>query len=63
SKSVEEIERKIDSEYRALDMEILDNKIPIQSLLTIRDIIQHLEKIADIGVDVIDLIKVLAVSA
>lgn len=63
SKSVEEIERKIDSDYRILDIEILDAKMPIQSMLILRDIIQHLEKIADIGVEVIDLIKVLAVSA
>jgi uncharacterized protein Yka (UPF0111/DUF47 family) len=62
SKSVEEVERKIDSDYRNLDIEILDGKMSIQSKLILRDIIQHLEKIADIGVDVIDLIKVLAVS-
>jgi uncharacterized protein Yka (UPF0111/DUF47 family) len=62
SKSVEEVERKIDSDYRNLDIEILDAKMSIQSMLILRDIIQHLEKIADIGVDVIDLIKVLAIS-
>lgn len=63
AKRVEEIERRIDSDYRALDIEILDAKMPVQSILILRDIVQHLEKIADIGVDVIDLIKVLAVSA
>jgi len=61
SKSVEAVERKIDSEHRRLDLEILGSKAPIQSILILRDIIQHLERIADVGVDVVDLVRVIAV--
>jgi len=61
SKAVEEIERRIDSTYRTLDIDILDSKMPIQSMLYLRDIVQHLEEMADLGVDVIVLIRVLAV--
>lgn len=61
SKSVEAVERRIDSEHRSLDLEILGSKAPVQSMLILRDIVQHLEKIADVGVHVVDLIRVIAV--
>jgi len=62
TKAVEEVERKIDSSYRTLDIEILDAKMPMQSVLILRDIIEHLERMADMAVDVGDLVRVLALS-
>jgi len=62
TRTVEEVERKIDASYRALDIEILDAKMPMQSILILRDIIQHLERMADLAVDVADLVRVLAIS-
>jgi len=62
TRTVEEVERKIDAKYRALDIEVLDAKMPMQSVLILRDIIQHLEKMADLAVDVADLVRVLAIS-
>jgi len=62
TRTVEEVERKIDASYRTLDIEILDAKMPMQSVLILRDIIQHLEKMADLAVDVADLVRVLAIS-
>jgi uncharacterized protein Yka (UPF0111/DUF47 family) len=61
AKSVEAVERKIDLEHRNLDMEILGSKSPIQSVLLLRDIVQHLERMADSGLDVVDLVRVIAV--
>lgn len=63
SKAVDEIERKVDANYRSLDMDVLDDKMSIPTMLLLRDILENLEKIADIGVDVADLIRVLAVSS
>jgi len=62
TRTVEEVERKIDSNYRTLDIEILDAKMPMQSVLILRDIVEHLERIADLAVDVADLVRVLAIS-
>jgi len=62
TRTVDEVERKIDSNYRILDIEVLDAKMPMQSVLILRDIIQHLERMADLAVDVADLVRVLAIS-
>jgi len=62
TRTVEEVERKIDSNYRRFDIEILDAKMPMQSILILRDIVQHLERMADLAVDVADLVRVLAIS-
>lgn len=62
TRTVEEVERKIDANYRRFDIEILDAKMPMQSVLILRDIVQHLERMADLAVDVADLVKVLAIS-
>jgi len=62
TRNVDEVERKIDSNYRALDIEILDARMPMQSILILRDIVQHLERMADLAVDVADLVRVLAIS-
>jgi uncharacterized protein Yka (UPF0111/DUF47 family) len=63
ARTVEEIERQIDSESRKLDMELLSSKMPLQNLLFLRDLVDRAERIADIGVDVVDHIRVLALTA
>jgi uncharacterized protein Yka (UPF0111/DUF47 family) len=63
ARSVEELERQVDSESRKLDMELLSSKMPLQNLLFLRDLVDRAEKIADIGVDVVDHIRVLALTA
>ena len=63
SRGVEETERKVDMAYRSLDLEVLDEKIPLRTLLLIRDISAHMENMADLGVDVVDLIRVIALTA
>ena len=61
SKSVEAVERKIDLEHRNLDLELVASKSSIQSVLLLRDIVQRLEAMADTGLDVVDLVRVIAV--
>jgi uncharacterized protein Yka (UPF0111/DUF47 family) len=63
AKVVEEIERQIDAESRKLDLDLISSKMPLQMLLFFRDLVDRAEKIADIGVDVVDLIRVLALTA
>jgi uncharacterized protein Yka (UPF0111/DUF47 family) len=63
ARGVEELERQIDSESRKLDMDLLASKMPLQMLLLFRDLVERAEKIADIGVDVVDHIRVLALTA
>jgi uncharacterized protein Yka (UPF0111/DUF47 family) len=63
SRGVEETERKVDTAYRSLDLDILDEKIPLRTLLLVRDLSAHLENMADLGVDVVDLIRVIALTA
>ncbi len=63
AKSVEELEREIDAESRNLDMELMASKMPIASVLFFRDLVDRAEKIADIGVDVVDHIRVLTLTA
>jgi uncharacterized protein Yka (UPF0111/DUF47 family) len=63
ARSVEELERQIDAESRKLDMDLLASKMPLQMLLFFRDLVERAEKIADIGVDVVDHIRVLALTA
>jgi hypothetical protein len=42
---------------------VLDEKIPLRTLLLIRDLSAHMENMADLGVDVVDLIRVIALTA
>lgn len=63
AKAVEELERAIDAESRRLDLELISSKLPLQTLLFFRDLVDRAEKIADIGVDVVDHIRVLALTA
>lgn len=61
--AVEEIERKIDTTYRMLDIELLTSKTAVPSLLFQKDIVERLEKIADLVADTLDQIRVLAISS
>ena len=63
AKAVEELERQIDAESRQLDLDLISSKMPLQTLLFFRDLVDRAEKIADIGVDVVDHIRVLALTA
>ncbi len=63
ARAVEDLERQIDAESRQLDMDLLSSKLPLQALLFFRDLVDRAEKIADIGVDVVDHIRVLALTA
>ena len=62
SRSVEELERKIDTSARNFDFEILAAKLPLNEILLLRDITERAETIADLGVEVVDLIRVLALT-
>ena len=61
SKAVEDTEKKIDAKHRSIDMDILSSKMQIQVILLLRDILERLEDIADAGVKVVDMIRVLAI--
>lgn len=63
SRTVEETEKRVDTAYRSLDLEVLNGKIPLRTLLLIRDLSAHMEEMADLGVDVVDLIRVIALTA
>jgi uncharacterized protein Yka (UPF0111/DUF47 family) len=63
AKAVEELERQIDAESRKLDLELMASKLPLPTLLFFRDLVDRAERIADIGVDVVDHIRVLALTA
>lgn len=63
ARAVEDLERSIDTESRSLDLDLLSSKMPLPSLLFFRDLVDRAEKIADIGVDVVDHIRVLALTA
>ena len=62
AKSVEELERKIDIDSRNLDFEILSSKLSLQEVFLLRDIAERAERIADLGVEVVDLIRVIALT-
>lgn len=61
--SVEKIEKNVDSNYRTLISELFKSEMSVQFLLLFRDIIEHLETIADLTLDAIDLIRLLAISS
>lgn len=63
SRAVEDTEKKVDSAYRSLDLEVLDEKMPLRTILIVRDIGAHIENMADLGVDIVDLIRVIALTA
>jgi uncharacterized protein Yka (UPF0111/DUF47 family) len=63
SRTVEDTERKVDTAYRSFDLEILDEKMPLRTILMMRDLSAQMENMADLGVDVVDLIRVIALTA
>lgn len=63
AKAVEELERQIDGESRKLDLELITSKLPLPTMLFLRDVVERAERIADIGVEVVDQIRVLALTA
>ena len=62
AKVVEELERQIDVASRKLDMELLNSRMPLPTMLFLRDVVDRAERIADIGLDVVDHIRVLALT-
>jgi uncharacterized protein Yka (UPF0111/DUF47 family) len=62
ARSVEELERKIDVDSRNLDFEILSGKLPLPEVFLLRDMVERAERIADLGVEVVDLIRVIALT-
>jgi len=62
AKSVEDLERKIDIDSRNLDFEILSSKLSLQEVFLLRDIAERAERIADLGVEVVDIIRVIALT-
>ncbi len=62
ARAVESVERKIDTAYRNLVFDVISSKMPLQFTLILWDIIQHLERMADIGTDVVDLVRLLAIA-
>jgi uncharacterized protein Yka (UPF0111/DUF47 family) len=63
SRTVEDTEKKVDTAYRSFDLEVLDEKMPLRSILVMRDLSAQMESMADLGVDVVDLIRVIALTA
>jgi uncharacterized protein Yka (UPF0111/DUF47 family) len=63
ARSVEELERKIDVNSRNLDFEILSSKLSLQEVFLLRDIAERAERMADLGVEVVDLIRVIALTS
>ena len=62
AKVVEELERQMDVASRKLDLELLNSKMPLATMLFLRDVVDRAERIADIGLDVVDHIRVLALT-
>lgn len=61
SKNVEQMEKSLDEKNRSLDMKILKSNLPIPAMLLMREILNHVEMISDIGMNVIDLIRLIAI--
>lgn len=61
SKNVEQMEKSLDEKNRSLDMKILKSNLPLPAMLLMREILNHVEMISDIGMNVIDLIRLIAI--
>jgi uncharacterized protein Yka (UPF0111/DUF47 family) len=59
---VEEAEKEIDLARRKLDLTLLSSNLSIPALLLIRDIIERIENISDIGINIIDIIRLIVIS-
>jgi len=60
AREVDEGERKVDSIYRALDLEIITSEIGLPLILILRDIASMIENMIDMADDEADLIRILA---
>jgi len=60
TKEVDDGERKVDFLYRQLDLDIITSGSELPLILTLRDIVQHLEDLVDRAVEEADLIRILA---
>ncbi|MEM3517094.1 MAG: hypothetical protein QW647_04825, partial [Candidatus Bathyarchaeia archaeon] len=58
----EECEKEIDFARRKLDLALLSSQIPIPALLLVRDIVERIEIISDIGINIVDIIRLIAIS-
>lgn len=61
SRIVENHEKEIDIAHRQLDLKLLTSERKVPSLLLLRDIVDRIETISDIGVDTVELIRMLAI--
>jgi uncharacterized protein Yka (UPF0111/DUF47 family) len=59
---VEECEKEIDLARRKLDLTLLSSQLPTPALLLVRDIVERIENISDIGINIIDIIRLIAIS-
>ncbi|MEM2843195.1 MAG: DUF47 family protein [Candidatus Bathyarchaeia archaeon] len=59
---VEEAEKEIDLARRKLDLTLLSSKLSTPALLLIRDIVERIESISDIGINIIDIVRLIAIS-
>ena len=60
AREVDEGERKVDSIYRALDLEIITSESGLPLILMLRDIASMIENMIDMADDEADLIRILA---
>jgi len=58
---VENHEKEIDVSHRELDLKLLTSVRNVSVLLLLRDIVDRIEAISDVGVDVVELIRMLAI--
>ncbi|MGC8961004.1 MAG: DUF47 domain-containing protein [Candidatus Bathyarchaeia archaeon] len=58
---VENHEKEIDVAHRELDLKLLTSERNVSALLLLRDIVERIETISDIGVDVVELVRMLAI--
>ena len=60
TREVEESERRMDSIYRAVDLEIITSKADLPLILILRDVVGMVENIVDKAKEEADLIRILA---
>ena len=59
---VEECEKEVDLARRKLDLALLSSQLPTPALLLVRDIVERIENISDIGMNITDIIRLIAIS-
>jgi uncharacterized protein Yka (UPF0111/DUF47 family) len=60
TREVDESERRMDSIYRAVDLEIITSKADLPLILILRDVVGMVENIVDKAKEEADLIRILA---